>query len=50
MRLHTNVNWLSGPKAGQEVAYRELEGFVFYNESAMFLFGLRCFWRALTWQ
>jgi hypothetical protein len=38
--FHTNVNWLSGPKAGQEVAYRELEGFVFYNESAMFLFGL----------
>src|SRR5438874_1852693 len=38
--FHTNVNWLSGAKAGQEVAYRELEGFVCYNESAMFLFGL----------
>ena len=45
--FHTNVNWLSGPKAGQEVAYRELEGFVFYNESAMFLFGLALLLEAL---
>ena len=38
--FHTGINWISGAKAGQEVGYRELEGFVFYNESAMFVFGL----------
>jgi hypothetical protein len=37
---HTNVNWTAGPKAGSEVKYTELEGSVFWNDSAMFLFGL----------
>ena len=30
---------MAGPKAGQEVSYPELEGNVFWNDSAMFLFG-----------
>jgi hypothetical protein len=37
---HTFVNWTSGPNSGQEVAYRDLEGNVFLNESALFLFGV----------
>lgn len=38
--FHTNVNWTSGPKAGSEVAYPELEGFAIWNDSAMFVFGI----------
>ena len=44
--FHTNVNWISGAKAGQEVGYRELEGFIYYNESAMFAFGLALIFEA----
>ena len=38
--FHTGVNWTEGPKAGSEVAYTELEGLVFWNDSAMFFFGV----------
>ena len=38
--FHTNVNWMAGPKAGQEVSYFELEGFTAWTETALFLFGL----------
>jgi hypothetical protein len=37
---HTGFNWSAGPKAGQEVAYLELDGKPYLSESAMFLFGL----------
>ncbi len=37
---HTKVNWMAGPKAGQEVEYFELEGKPALDESAKFLFGL----------
>ena len=38
---HTGVVWSPGtPLAGQEVSYRELQGNVFLNDSAMFLVGL----------
>ena len=46
--FHTGVNWISGAKAGQEVGYRELEGFVFFNESAMFAFGLALIFEAIV--
>jgi hypothetical protein len=38
--FHTNTTWTSGPKAGQEVSYFELEGFTAWTETALFLFGL----------
>ena len=38
--FHTNVNWMAGPKAGQEVSYFELEGFTAWTETALFLFGV----------
>jgi hypothetical protein len=38
--FHTNVNWMAGPKAGQEVSYYELEGFTAWTETALFLFGV----------
>ena len=37
---HTHVNWTAGEKAGQEVAYYELQGGTAHTDSAMFLFGL----------
>jgi hypothetical protein len=37
---HTGVNWVSGDKAGTEVAYPDLEGFVIWTDSAMFIFGI----------
>lgn len=36
----TNVTWTAGPKAGQAVAYPDLEGNPMLTDSAMFLFGL----------
>ena len=38
--FHTNVTWTSGPKAGQEVSYPELQGFVMLTDASMWLFGL----------
>jgi hypothetical protein len=38
--FHTNVTWTAGPKAGQEVAYFELQGFTAWTEAGLFLFGL----------
>ena len=38
--FHTNVNWTSGPLAGQEVSYLELQGYTAYSEAGMFLFGV----------
>src|SRR5437660_7764543 len=37
---HTGVNWTAGPNTGQEVAYPDLQGYVFWNDSAMFLIGV----------
>jgi hypothetical protein len=37
---HTGIEWTSGPLAGQEVAYPDLQGFTMLNDAAMFLFGL----------
>ena len=37
---HTTVNWTAGPKAGQEVAYWELDGFAALQDCGLFLFGL----------
>ena len=34
------MNWTSGPKAGQEVDYFDLEGFTAWTDTAIFLFGL----------
>jgi hypothetical protein len=38
--FHTNVNWIEGPKEGQEVGYWELTGYTALSDSAIFLFGL----------
>ena len=40
--FHTYVNWTEGSKAGQEVAYFELEGYTAYTDAAIFLFGVSC--------
>src|SRR5439155_8780801 len=37
-QYHTHVDWQSGPKAGNEVAYAELEGDAIWNDSALFVF------------
>jgi hypothetical protein len=37
--FQTNVNWTAGPKAGQPVAYWELDGFTALQDTALFLFG-----------
>jgi hypothetical protein len=38
---HTHIEWREGdPRAGQEVAYPDLEGNPMLNDSAMFFFGL----------
>jgi hypothetical protein len=37
--FHTGVNWVAGPKAGQEVGYWELEGFTAWTEASLWLFG-----------
>ena len=37
--FHTQVNWTEGPKAGQEVAYFELQGYTAWTDASMFLFG-----------
>jgi hypothetical protein len=38
--FHTGVNWIEGPKAGQEVGYWELEGMTALTHASMWLFGL----------
>ena len=38
--FHTRVNWTSGPKAGQEVDYWDLQGYTAWTDTAIFLFGL----------
>jgi hypothetical protein len=38
--FHTNVNWTSGPLAGQEVAYPDLSGFTMLSDGAIFIFGV----------
>jgi hypothetical protein len=38
--FHTGVNWTSGPNAGSEVAYFDLEGFTALTQMGMFLFGV----------
>ena len=45
---HTGVNWLVGPKEGQEVDYSDLQGFVMLNDSAVFLFGLALVFEAIV--
>lgn len=40
--FNTNVNWTSGPKAGQPVEYYELSGYTAHTETGLFLFGLAC--------
>jgi len=42
----TGANWIAGPKQGQPVSYAELQGYVMYNEAAMFLFGLALLFEA----
>jgi hypothetical protein len=37
---HTQVNWIAGPRAGQEVGYWELQGSTALTETSIFLFGL----------
>lgn len=37
---HTKTTWQTGPKAGQEVTYPELQGNPMLSDSAMFFFGL----------
>lgn len=36
----TGYNWTAGPKTGQPVGYYELQGYVGYTDTAVFLFGL----------
>ncbi len=38
--FHTNVTWQTEERAGEEVAYFDLEGYTAWSESAMFLFGV----------
>jgi len=38
--FHTGVDWTDGPKAGQEVAYFELQGYTALTDASLFLFGL----------
>jgi hypothetical protein len=45
--FHTGVPWIAGPKAGQEVAYWELEGFTAWTEASLWLFGLTLVFDAL---
>jgi hypothetical protein len=38
--FHTHIDWMEGsPKAGQEVAYFELQGYSAWTDASMFLFG-----------
>jgi hypothetical protein len=46
--FHTNVNWTSGEKEGQEVGYFELQGGTAHTESGLFLFGLALVLEALA--
>ena len=46
--FHTNVNWTEGEKAGQEVAYYDLQGGTAHTESGLFLFGLALVLEALA--
>jgi hypothetical protein len=43
---HTNVIWQTGPQAGQEVAYPDLQGFVMLTDASMFLLGLALLFEA----
>jgi len=45
---HTQVNWTSGPLAGQEVAYPELVGFVMLTDASIFVFGLALLFEAIV--
>ncbi|HSV15997.1 MAG TPA: hypothetical protein VLI90_17175 [Tepidisphaeraceae bacterium] len=38
--FHTNVNWTTGPNAGSEVAYFDLQGYTAWTDMGMFLFGV----------
>jgi hypothetical protein len=38
--FHTEVNWIAGERAGQEVQYWELQGSIALTETSMFLFGM----------
>ena len=44
----TGVIWTEGEKAGTEVSYFDLQGHVFWNDSAMFLFGLALLMEAVV--
>ena len=46
--FHTEINWVSGPKTGQEVAYWELGGSTAWTEASIFLFGLALVLEALA--
>jgi hypothetical protein len=46
--FHTNTNWVSGPKSGQEVGYWELSGLTAWTEASIFLFGLALILEALA--
>jgi len=45
---NTGATWTDGNLAGQPVAYWDLEGFVAWNDSALFLFGLAMALEALV--
>lgn len=38
--FHTDVNWTTGPLAGQEVAYFQLSGYTAWTDASLFLIGL----------
>src|SRR5215210_5274558 len=46
--FHTQTNWISGPKTGQEVAYWELVGSQAWTDASIFLFGLALILEALA--
>jgi hypothetical protein len=46
--FHTGVNWTSGEQAGSEVTYPQLQGFVIWTDSGMFIFGLALLLEALA--
>jgi len=46
--FHTQVNWVSGPQAGQEVGYWNLSGSTALTETSIFFFGLALVLEALA--
>jgi len=46
---HTKVNWTAGDKAGQEVAYWDLQGFTALSDLSLLLTGVALIAAALAW-